>query len=381
MSHKATMWAVTVRGISCAEARVLWHLADCHNPVEGCFPSQDYLAEACEIDERSVRRNLLSLRAKGLVNWCEQRQGKYRKNNRYSLAFEAGFVAAAPQDEADNLSGSENGASTGQNEQFEPDISDVLNRTPESAKPVIEPVTPNLKTGALARTPEEGGLKRVDRKRIEREFVLWFSSWKKGDVDYARNSWFALSDEERAECIAKTPAYLRWAKPADLMAGAVYLKNRHWRDVPDEAPPAVTFNPFSRAWMALRLSELSKPMATAFPVLTAFQRMEIAKGPEAAKAVEMERRAKYGWPKVNTLHELKPVMVSPGLVGLSEGFAKVHCDTDLAARWKALHARHGWPWLPSTAHEWFYFPAGEPEEALAEFQKRLSEGKGDDDAA
>ncbi|UIK04892.1 helix-turn-helix domain-containing protein [Neorhizobium galegae] len=87
MSHKATMWAVTVRGITCAEARVLWHLADCHNPVEGCFPSQDYLAEACEIDERTVRRLLANLRGKSLINWTEQRDGKYRKNNRYALAF------------------------------------------------------------------------------------------------------------------------------------------------------------------------------------------------------------------------------------------------------------------------------------------------------
>ncbi|WP_377299736.1 helix-turn-helix domain-containing protein [Rhizobium sp. SGZ-381] len=374
------MWAVTVRGISCAEARVLWHLADCHNPVEGCFPSQEYLAEACEIDERSVRRNLLSLKAKGLVNWSEQREGKYRKNNRYALAFETGFVSGAGEFEPGNLSGSENGASTGQNCTFEPDISVVLNRTPESSKPVIEPVI-NLKAGARDRAPEEGGLKRVDRKRIEREFVLWFSSWKKGDVDFARNSWFALSDEERAECIAKTPAYLRWAKPADLMAGAVFLKQRHWRDAPDEAPPVATYNPFSRAWMALRISELLKPMATAFPPLTAFQRMEVQRGTEAAKAVDLERRAKYGWPKVNTLHELKPVTVSPGLVALSEGFERVHCDSDKAERWRALHARQGWPWLPKTAHEWLYFPAGEPEDAIAEFQRNMSEGRGNDDAA
>lgn len=382
MSHKATMWAVTVRGISCSEARVLWHLADCHNPVEGCFPSQEYLAEACEIDERSVRRNLLSLKAKGLVNWAEQREGKYRKNNRYSLAFEPSFVADQSEVEPDNLSGGKIEASTGQNVQFEPDKFDILNRTPESYKPVIEPVT-NLKAGAQERSPEEGGMKRVDRKKIEREFLLWFATWKKGDVDFARNAWFALTDEDRVECIARTPAYLRSAKPSDMMAGAVYLKGKIWKEAPEEALPIVTYNPFSRAWMALRLYELMKPMATAWPVMTAFQRMQAAKGPDAAKAVDLERRSKYGWPKVNSMHDLKPTPVPQPLVTLSESFEKVHCDSELAARWREAHEARGWPWLPSTGHEWLHFPIGGPE-GLEEFERAarsVMEARGEDDAA
>jgi len=91
MSHDATNWASKQRGISCAEARVLWNLSDCHNPVFGCYPKQEYLADACDIDERSVRRCLASLGEKGLVNWVEQREGKNRKANRYSIAFEPGF--------------------------------------------------------------------------------------------------------------------------------------------------------------------------------------------------------------------------------------------------------------------------------------------------
>ncbi|MGF9694717.1 helix-turn-helix domain-containing protein [Rhizobium sp. 0TCS1.26] len=390
MSHKATMWAVTVRGISCAEARVLWHLSDCHNPVEGCFPSQEYLAEACEIDERSVRRHLLSLKAKGLVNWAEQREGKYRKNNRYSLGFEAGFIAAPPEVEADNLSGSNIGSSTGQNEQFEPDKIDVLNRTLESAKPVIEPVREPEREGASATF--DGS--RKDREKVEKAFRRWWPSWAtypNGSEDAARRAWFELSPEQRQACIDRTPAFIaavRERKGGSFTYPAVYLKERAWERLEDPrsdvAPPSM-HNAFSRAWMALRLNELLKPMATAWPVMTAFQRMKAGQDAEAAKAVEMERREKYGWPKVNSLHDMasngKGATVLPTLMVISESFEKVHRDSELAARWKALHARRGWPWLPQTGHEWLYFPSGEPEDAMAEFEARLNEGKGHDDAA
>jgi hypothetical protein len=397
MSHKATMWAVTVRGISCAEARVLWHLADCHNPVEGCFPSQEYLAEACEIDERSVRRNLLSLKAKGLVNWCEQREGKYRKNNRYALAFEVGFVSGAGDFEAGNLSGSENGASTGQNCTFEPDISVVLNRTPESSKPVIEPVI-NLKAGARDRAPEEGGLKRVDRKRIEREFVLWFPNWGKGDVDYARNSWFALSDEERAECIDLTPAYLRWAKKSDIMAAAVYLKNRHWRDMPEDAraAPEKTHGIAKfcgKLWMGRWLLTVSqKP--TGIVTLTTYDEKAIRDGLVTREALLRKKRMQHGWPAAKAMLDLarrhEPFVTGLDLLPCVSGFRQVSRDgePDVVAAWQRLHERNGQP-FPDELPEWLWMPALDAgdadldravEKALQAFLSTVNGARGDDAA-
>lgn len=389
MSHKATMWAVTVRGISCAEARILWHLADCHNPVEGCFPSQEYLADACEIDVRSVRRHLDSLRGKGMINWAEQRDGKYRKNNRYALAFEEGFRPEEVKDQPDKLSGSEN-ASTGQNPQFEPDKIDVLNRTLESStyKPVIEPVTePGERAG------EREGLE--DPKRVERDFKRWFPIWPTYVADSereARKIWFELSSEDRADCLDRTPAYIAAVKATGRTKGwqaaSVYLSTKGWQKLSDPksdiAPPSV-HNPFSRAWSALRLAELLKPMATAMPALTLYQRGQVAAGGDAARLVDRERREKYGWPKVNTMHQFaeraQGSTVPPDLVAISEGFGKVHRDSELACRWKALHERMGWPWLPNTGHEWLYFPPGEPEEAMIEFKTAVARERGHDDAA
>jgi hypothetical protein len=56
-------------------------------------------------------------------------------------------------------------------------------------------------------------------------------------------------------------------------------------------------------------------------------------------------------------------------------------DSERYQQWKAMHDRMGWTWLPATAHEHFYFPDGEPEQAIAEFHRRLNEGRGNDDAA
>jgi hypothetical protein len=131
------------------------------------------------------------------------------------------------------------------------------------------------------------------------------------------------------------------------------------------------------AWMA----EFSKPMsATGWPALTAFQRTQM-RDAETAERINRERKARYGWPKAATMMaERKPVTVSPVLVAFSEDFVPVKPESELAARWGAMCARHGYPWSTMGANM-LQLPAGEPEEAMAEFQRRLSEGKGDDDAA
>ncbi|WP_221144521.1 helix-turn-helix domain-containing protein [Rhizobium binae] len=389
------MWAVKVRGISCAEARVLWHLADCHNPIYGCYPKQDYLADACEIDERSVRRSLVALREKGLVNWIEQREGKNRKANRYSLAFERGFRPHSCENEPDNLSAS-NASSTGQNEGFEPDISDSLNRTPESSiEPVREPVIePVRERGCARELPEEGDAAIVeDRKRIERDFKAWYRTWPTSLADSekaARDAWSALSREERAACIERTPAYISAvnANKGKFTFSSVYLRGKAWEKLDDPksdvALPSV-HNPFSKAWMAGMLAQLLKPAATAMPVPTKYQQLQLAQGGEAAEAVRLDRSQKYGWPRVNTMHQRafdrQGVTVPAPLARISESFVQVHRDAEAAKRWKQAFDRRGWPWLPNTGHEWFFFPPGEPEEALSEFAAATARERGDDDAA
>lgn len=98
MSHKATNWAVQVRGIPPAAKVILWHLADRHNPDHGCFPSQAQLAEDAEVSRSTLNQHLALLEEQGLIR-REQRvdeRTRRQKSTRYILAFEPEFAQDAP---------------------------------------------------------------------------------------------------------------------------------------------------------------------------------------------------------------------------------------------------------------------------------------------
>ncbi len=109
MSHKATHWAISQRGLKPATKLVLWHLADCHNPANGCFPSQAYLADACEMSRSTLNVHLNALEGGGLISRVAtvDAKSKRQRPTRYMLGFEEGFVAAvsnkANEDESPDL--------------------------------------------------------------------------------------------------------------------------------------------------------------------------------------------------------------------------------------------------------------------------------------
>jgi predicted ArsR family transcriptional regulator len=93
LSHKATNWAVSQRGLKPIAKVLLWHLADRHHPDNGCFPSQAALASDCEISRASVNRHLDDLEASGLIRReprIDKTTGK-QLPTRYVLAFEDDF--------------------------------------------------------------------------------------------------------------------------------------------------------------------------------------------------------------------------------------------------------------------------------------------------
>lgn len=95
MSHAATNWAIQQRGLDPAVKIVLWHLADCHNPAQGCFPTQNYLAANAELSRASINRHLATLETRGLIA-RERRYDPVRHRQletRYYLACEADFEA------------------------------------------------------------------------------------------------------------------------------------------------------------------------------------------------------------------------------------------------------------------------------------------------
>ncbi|SFV31276.1 Helix-turn-helix domain-containing protein [Devosia crocina] len=93
MSHDATNWAIKQRGLKPVVKLLLWHLADRHNPDQGCFPKQETLAEDCEISRASVNRHLDELESLGLILREPQRDPQTNKQlpTRYRLACEPDF--------------------------------------------------------------------------------------------------------------------------------------------------------------------------------------------------------------------------------------------------------------------------------------------------
>ena len=173
MSHEATNWAFeqpqVFPDMKPPEWAVLIVLADCHNPLHGCFPSQEYIAARTNMDERTVRRHLVSLRRKrGLLNWDDKKVHGRKTSNRYTLAFELAFVTwegddetVLPKEAGDVVSeenvpvpeGKMSGRTTGQIEHVPPDKFDSFQRTNCPPNPVIEPV---IESTTLLRAREEG---------------------------------------------------------------------------------------------------------------------------------------------------------------------------------------------------------------------------------
>ena len=93
MSHKATNWAWGQRGLTPAQKLVLMCLADCHNPANGCFPTQQFIADECEISRRSVNTHLEFLEQQGLITRLSSIDPDtyQQRPTRYHLAFEDGF--------------------------------------------------------------------------------------------------------------------------------------------------------------------------------------------------------------------------------------------------------------------------------------------------
>jgi hypothetical protein len=309
-----------------------------------------------------------------------------------------------------------------EDEEFSP-ISDAENTTPpagipappagpEAAPPAgPEPAPINDHSLTVTSNDRERARTRTDRdgdgnenpKAVMRAFNRWYGDWPTRKVDStnaAEQAWLALSAEQRAECIAKTPLYVERAnavRGVKVPYASVYLNGRDWEKLDDPksdiAPPAVR-GPFTRPWHALRLFELLQPMASAIPGPTATQRAVMAQGGEAARRVMQERQQRYGWPKVNMIDERagdhKGMIVSPQLLRISEDFGKVRTGGLVEAAWKRLHERRGWRWLPSAPGiEWLWLPAIDDEavdldeaveRAITDFERQANEGRTDDAA-
>jgi hypothetical protein len=367
MSHAATKWAFDQpelhRDMKPSEWAVLMVLADCHNPVNGCFPSQDYICAKTNLAERAVRDQLARLRERGLIDWDAARDGQRRGSNRYRLGFEADFLPA-------NSAGRDDAASTGENAQSQPADSDTLNRQNLPPNLVREPV----KEPVERERGRDEGLEE-NPKAVERAFERAYRAWPTSIGDSrpeALKAWAALSPDERTLAADEAERYHAAVKASGrkhVVAHAVYLREKRWEQLPPreaEAKPAFTeAAPFGPLWQAARMKRLLAGPDVQPQGLTVSQRAMVDSGHADERELMLGKQAASGWPSVNRMHDQatarKGVTVSTRIEALATMMVPVPVGSEAFEAWKLEHALRGWPWLPDPGRmPVVYFPAGGP---------------------
>ena len=188
MSHEATNWAIKMKGLRPIAKIVLWHLADCHNPTMGCFPTQAYLAQQAEISRASVNRVLDELEAAGAIR-REQKVDQRTKRQlptRYMLGFEEGFQ---PLDIVGRV------ASV--------DTEPCLNSEPSRVSKTPEAVSHSYETLTSNRTGKDEAVNAHAALREDFEINIWgdFPRNPKSDRVEAFKAYAALSPAERTACM------------------------------------------------------------------------------------------------------------------------------------------------------------------------------------
>lgn len=238
MSHVATKWAFDQpelhRDMKPSEWAVLMVLADCHNPINGCFPSQDYLRAKTNLSERTVRDLLVKLKGRQLINWAEQRDDSgSRDNNRYALAFEPSFVAAVLS-EVESQAAESAGSATGNLEHDQPAESDQTNRQnlPPLSNPVREPVKGTVeREGGRARAAEAP----LPDPELLAEAMRLHHGAACDDLDKIHAAWRSLSASERKDAVERLPDWLAAAAKlgrGKLLGLPAYLGQKRWQALP-----------------------------------------------------------------------------------------------------------------------------------------------------
>ena len=152
MSHKATRWLSELppRDLGHSEFRVLFHLCDCHNPAQGCFPTQAYLLDACGIANSTLNVALANLEARGLIRRHRTIDGKSKRQRptRYILGFEFAKPQEPTPETGDGTAARNRPEPTpetgdGADSGFDPEPTPISGQSrlrPAGEEPVIEPV-------------------------------------------------------------------------------------------------------------------------------------------------------------------------------------------------------------------------------------------------
>jgi len=414
MSHDATNWAIKQRGIKPALKVVLWNLCDRYHPDNGCFPSQDTLADDCEVPRSTLNVYLRELEELGLIarEQRRERSSNRQERTRYRFPFEPDFPKKPAEipcpetghgpEEAESRNGQEPSPENGE--------SRVQNL---DSNPVREPVkrTGNERGGASASEEDrEDDPKRLRERFRALEIGRHGNPWPlllKTNSDWAFRQFLKLSPEERAQAEELRDAFLaacpkvksgeRKGEPDAPMLG-VYLRDKRFqvlgavapdairRAAGDAAAPSLPCKAFAKGWQGRVYAILLGPERPHPPprgMLAHLMTQDSAMG-------ERERRAyrqRHSWPEVWAMHEEpRGMLVTAEIVAISEDFRSYHVHSPEVGAWRRLHERMGWSWPDMGDAQWICLPPTDGadddavSDALERYRQKL-EVRGDEHAA
>lgn len=419
MSHHATNWAIAQRGIKPALKVVLWHLADCHNPAYGgTFPSQEYLAERCEIPRSTLNGYLDQLESAGLIARERRRKkgSSRQERTRYYFPFEARFTQFCSADPSPESGHGYDEAVSRNGQKPSPEIDESRVQNLDS-NPVREPVRESVKE---KHAPEddfdpvseyadaEDNSKSLERRvkvlEMGRHGNPWPGALSKS-TQWAVTQFEKLSPEDRDLAEERRDDYLKACNGKPVALG-VYLRDRKFLDVvpkrafegaSDGSVPAPFFGPvwgaarvvaFLRGSRRIELPEnIRDTVRQSFEKLGRSQRYANGKGltiaddgslifPADFEVQEMQRRRiTEGFPEVNRLHDFSK---GPASIDARYGRLKPFCEfvplgCDVWEDWRRWHDDNAFPWLPDAgAMKGAWFPAGGPGK-IYEFEQHANE--------
>ena len=434
MSHAATNWAITVRGIKPALKIVLWHLCDCHNPSKGgIFPSQEYLSDACEIPRSTLNVYLDNLENLGLIARERRRKegSQQRESTRYYIPLDPEFAEFSQKKPCPETGHGEEAAMSRNGTEPSPENGESRVQNLDS-NPVREPVIEPVREREARERDHSGSVVNADLIKRVQKFCTGdgyregeWKKWATSTIAHIAKQFAQLSpDEQRAACEWRD-AFLAKCKRDRItkpMPVANYFRDKVWEMLTEAdkaivrpvagGAPAVSggkvavpvFGPAfaaARAWVLLqgpvdfelpddvrekvRASHDVYARASGTAALNYRQKLGLLLSddgellfPEDFEALEWQRRKiDEGYPEAMRLHaaakERGHVTVDPIFERIKDLCEAVPIGSAMWERWRVYHEERGWPFVPTpSVMKVVFFPKGGPDGLLA-FERAADE--------
>lgn len=390
---------------------VLLKLIDaCEDDGTRIFPAVSTIARAAQCSTRQVQRELASMVEAGLLSIVREGGRGPRNTREYALDLpmlrrveargEGGWkdeLAAAPVNAETPAKGDTVSPLT---DPAKGDTGGTLRVTPETSKgdsachptPQEPSNNPSRERGAQSREANGEEEKKDDPKRFEERVKKLADNDDWNHLQGSSTAWTVrefgkLDDAERAEAETHAAAYrafCRRSKGVKVVALGLYFRERKWRDLPatarePDADDGLTVVKSGGAVFAVvRMVELLKGPCALPPMRPLVERM-ISEGRLDAEAENRNRRARFGFPKVNRMHEAVAAGANWCLRDGDERFAEarhlaepLEVGSETCKSWQAEHEARGWPWPDLGTRKYFYFPVGGPA-GLPEFEAAIED--------